>query len=105
MKAWSPFLSLCSFSLLSATYIVGQFLNASWESVRVCLQAALSIARVGGPAVIDADVLITCLFPSLLHHHICHLHVESLAAEERGPVRHKRFIWNIKARKTRSRLG
>lgn len=73
-----------SFLFITNTHIVGQFLDASWESFGVCLQAALGITLVGGPTVIDADVLVTGLFPALLHHHICHLHVQTLTAKATG---------------------
>lgn len=66
--------------LAPATHIVSEFLDASWESFGVCLQAAFGITLVREPAVIDADVLVTSLLPALLHHHICHLHVETLTA-------------------------
>lgn len=69
------------------THIVGQFLNPSRESCGVCLQAALGVPLVGRPAVVDADVLITGLLPALLHHHICHLHVQTLTAGTGEDVR------------------
>lgn len=65
------------------THIVGQFLNPSRESFGVCLQVALGVPLARGPTVVDADVLITGLLPALLHHHICHLHVQTLAAGNR----------------------
>lgn len=68
----------------SRSYIIGQFLDAPWESSGVCLQASLGVPLMRGPAVIDADVFVASLFPSLLHHHICHLHVEALAAGATG---------------------
>lgn len=71
-------------NFIPATHIVGQFLDASGESFGVCLQAALGITLAGGPAVIDADVLVAGCFPPVLHHHICHLHVETLAARATG---------------------
>lgn len=77
-------------SITSTTHIVRQFLDASRESSWVCLQAALGIALVGGPAVIDADVLVTGLFPALLRHHIRHLHVQTLAARATGGDRRGR---------------
>lgn len=73
--------------LTLSTHIVSQFLDAPRESVGICLQAALGVTLVGGPAVIDADVLITGLLPPLLHHHICHLHVQTLAAKATARAR------------------
>lgn len=69
---------------LAATHVVGQLLDAPGESIGVRLQAALGVALVGGPAVVDADVLIAGLFPALRRHHIRHLHVETLAAAPTG---------------------
>lgn len=75
------------FYLLPTTHVVGQFLDAPWKSFGVCLQAAFGIALTGGPAVINADILITGVFPALLHHHICHLHVQLLTARATIRVR------------------
>lgn len=69
------------------THVVGQFPYPSRESFGVCLQVAPGVPLAGGPAVVDADVLITGLLPALLHHHICHLHVQTLAAGTGEDVR------------------
>lgn len=65
---------------LCVTHIIGQLLDPSRESPGVSLQAALGVPIVGGPAVIQAHILVSGLLPALLHHHVCHLHVQALAA-------------------------
>ncbi|KAG7224787.1 hypothetical protein INR49_013500, partial [Caranx melampygus] len=52
--------------------------------------AAPGITLTGGPAVINADILVASLFPALLHHHICHLHVQTLTARATGGDRQGR---------------
>lgn len=77
---------------LGATHIIGQLLDPSRESPGVSLEAALGVPIVGGPAVVQAHVLVPGLLPALLHHHVCHLHVEPLAARARQGDRQLRTV-------------
>lgn len=74
------------------THIIGQLLDPSREPPGVSLQAALGVPIVGGPAVIQANVLVSGLLPALLHHHVCHLHVQALAAGARREDRKVRTV-------------
>lgn len=78
-------------------HIIGQLLDPSRESPGVSLEAALGVPIVGGPAVVQAHILVSSLLPALLHHHVCHLHVQLLTARARRGDRQVRTVKAVRS--------
>ena len=80
-------------------YIISQCFDSMGKAIWVCLQSASTVTFWCCPAIINVDILITCIFVAIRNHFISRGHVQILTENKAKITKHDsvleiRYLWN-----------